>query len=78
LNGAELSEICQFGTRIQAPTKCRKGVHAGHGKKKKRTGPYGREEKERRKVGASGWLGIGHANGPRELGCGRTRWISIV
>ena len=53
-------------------------ARAGQGKEKKRTSPYGREEKERREVEASGWFGIEHANGPRGLVYGRTRRTCIV
>jgi len=73
-----MSEIGQFGRRIQPPTQGAKQGCTGQGKEKKRTDPYGREEKERREAGASGWLGIGHANGPRRLGYGRTRRTGIV
>ena len=71
-------EIGQFARGIQAPIEGGKWMRAGRGKEKKRTSPYGREEKERREAGASGWLGIGHANGPRGLGCGKTRRTCIT
>ena len=48
---------------IQAPTEDEKRARAGQGKEKKRTDPFGREDRERREAGASGWLGIGHVNG---------------
>ena len=35
--------------------------------------PLWEEEKERRESGASDWFVIRHANGPRGLGCMRTR-----
>ena len=71
-------KIGQSGRGIQAPTEGEKRARASQGKEKKRTSPYGREEKERREAEASGWLGIKHANGPHGLACGRIRRTGIV